>query len=92
MVNTDRVSGNLYYYVNLPAGNLTVRVGDVTVRTGTDGSFTADNVAYPYDIIIADSMSRNVTVFKKLSSDKVNLFLNGYGNNSNEVIINIDLP
>lgn len=91
MVNSSGVSGKIYSSNYSPAVNVKVSIGDAVTRTASDGSFKIDNINYPYTLTVLDSLNRRVSIFKKLSTDKVYLSMeNNYGGPySAEIIIRV---
>jgi len=67
------VSGKVRSYEYLNVSNIKVTIGNNSVYTASDGSFSLDNFTYPYDVIVSDSLRRFATVFKGLSENNITL-------------------
>jgi hypothetical protein len=92
MVNFSDVSGKIYNSNYSPAANVKVTIGDAVTHTSSDGSFRINNVGYPYNITILDSGHRKVSVFKKLSTDKVYLSFDNSYSGQEYADINVSVP
>lgn len=89
---TLNVTGKIYSYNHSPVSNIKVIIRDQFVITSEDGGFTFNNVAFPYDLIVMDSLSRDVTFYKGLSTDNVSLPYSFNGSNSQFAFITVTIP
>lgn len=95
MINSSDVSGIVYYDgTYIPVGGIYVTVGNSNVRTDQNGKFRFVNVSYPFDVTILDTVTNRVSIYKKLSSDNLDLFIdrNGYGTGGNSALIKVTIP
>ncbi len=93
LTSTSGVTGKVFGYGNFPVPGLRVSIGDKVTHTSSDGSFGFENIAYPYDIILLDSsFDRSATIYKNISTDKLNLSVNISGSKSIYSNIIIQLP
>ncbi|MEP7146090.1 MAG: hypothetical protein ABI792_03675, partial [bacterium] len=93
LTSTSGVTGKVFGYDNFPVPNLRLSIRDKVTHTSNDGSFAFDNIAYPYDIILLDSsFDRSATIYKNISTDKLNLSVSVSGSKSIYSNIIIHLP
>ncbi|HMS35415.1 MAG TPA: hypothetical protein PKC91_15145 [Ignavibacteria bacterium] len=93
LTGTTGVSGVVRGYNEIPVSSLTLRIGDDYARTADDGSFSFKKVYYPYDLVIYDStFDIGAIIYKNLSADKLNLFIDRYVNSQSYAQIRIHMP
>ncbi|MDQ3019906.1 MAG: hypothetical protein M3R36_04945 [Bacteroidota bacterium] len=88
---TSTVSGKVRSYEYLNVSNVKVTIGNNSVYTASDGSFSMDNFTYPYDVIVSDSLHKFATVFKGLSANNIVLPVVTFSSN-NYFFINVNFP
>lgn len=87
------VTGKVYSYEHIPVSNVRVTCGNQSVKTSEDGSFTINDLTYPYDLIVSDSLYGYATIFKGLSTGNVSLPLKNTGFISGQFInIHVKIP
>ncbi|MEO8211488.1 MAG: hypothetical protein ABI840_13090 [bacterium] len=89
---TSAVSGKVYTYNYLAISNVKVTIRDQVALTSEDGSFNFKNITSPYDLIVLDSLERNVTVYKELSAESILLPLQYYASNNGYAFIIVTIP
>lgn len=65
------VSGKVYIYNYLPASNVKVTIQDKSTYSSVDGSFMINDVVFPFDATVLDSISKSVSIYKNLSTDNI---------------------
>lgn len=87
----NSVGGKLYTSNHIPAGNFTVVVEGKKFTTTDDGSFYFQNVQFPYDLIVEDSISYWCRMYKGLSISNPTIPLLNYTANY-EATVSVTLP
>lgn len=85
------VTGKLLSYNHSPIENLKVTIQEQSVMTSADGSFTLNNISYPYDVIITDSANRKASIFKDINVNNIELPLKEYGGAGYHADINVQI-
>jgi hypothetical protein len=92
LTSTNNINGKVSGHDNIPQRGLRVTSGDKTTYTSSDGSFTFENVTYPYDLAVLDTFYRSVSLYKNISTDKLNLYIDKPGYPRTYSYIRIILP
>lgn len=87
------ITGKVYGLYGYPQKDITIRIGNKTSITSTDGSFYIDNVQTPYDLYLKDSVKKKGYVYQGLSSDNISIpIIPSYPSPNSQAIINVNYP
>jgi len=86
------VTGKVFDNNYSAEANVKVTIGDQSILTSGDGSFSLNNITFPFDVTITNESNRTAILYKGLSKSNLSLKLNYNGTGYNFSTIYVTLP
>ncbi|MBK8552079.1 MAG: carboxypeptidase regulatory-like domain-containing protein [Ignavibacteria bacterium] len=71
----NTVNGKVYSVSKATLGNLSVTIQNKSTTTSSDGSFSLNNIVFPYDVVIADETGEFKTLYRSLNTSSPELIM-----------------
>lgn len=87
----NSVSGKIYSSTKATLSNLKVTIQNKTTTIASDGSFSLNDIVFPYDALITDASGRYKTLHRNLNVSAVDLIMS-YIDRASLVTLEVNIP